>query len=128
MRRIILILLTLVLAPSVATASWYRCAYDGTIRSVCCCPTKPDQHKKNAPPPDTSLRAACCCTVIQATSNAREIEASTPAQSKLAPMALAVPTVVAPRPAPILAVALDRPRAQGDPPDTLFTRRCLLLL
>jgi hypothetical protein len=30
--------------------------------------------------------------------------------------------------ASIPCVGLDRPRAQGDPPDTLFARRCSLLL
>ena len=33
-RRIVLILLLLVVTPSMATASWYRCAYDGVTRSA----------------------------------------------------------------------------------------------
>ena len=57
MRRVVVILLTLVLVPSLATASWYRCAFDGKTRAVCCCPTKPDPQNK-APAQDASVRAA----------------------------------------------------------------------
>jgi hypothetical protein len=127
-RRIVVILLTLVLAPSIATASWYRCAYDGKIRSACCCPTKPDPHEKKTPPPDASVRAACCCTVTHITSRAPAAQANPLPSVDAVPTALAAAAVVAPSRAPAVAVTLDRPRAQGDPPDTLFARRCSLLL
>jgi hypothetical protein len=126
-RRIALVLLTLVLVPSMATASWYRCAYDGVSRSACCCPTRADQQKK-APAPDTSVRAAGCCAVTHVTSRVPEGAVSTAASIHIEPAALSVPgLVLMPRFVPT-AVALDRPRAQGDPPDTLFARRCSLLL
>ena|ERR1041385_8455394 len=127
-RRIALILLILVVAPSMATASWYRCAYDGVVRSACCCPTKADPHKKKAPAPDPSMRAACCCTVTYITSRAPDGERNAAAALDMAPTALSVASVVAAPRVACAAVAIDRPRAQGDPPDTLFARRCSLLL
>ena len=129
-RRVVLILLSLVLVPSVATASWYRCAYDGMTRAVCCCPMKPNQHNqhKKTPAQDASVRAACCCTVTQVASRAPTAEANPPASINIAPTTLAVPTTIDPPRAPLRVVSIDRPRAQGDPPDTLFARRCSFLL
>jgi len=127
-RRVVLILLTLVLVPSIATASWYRCAYDGNTRSACCCPTKADPHKKKAPAQDASVRAACCCTVTHVTSRALDGEASVPPSIDSPATALAAPSQIVGPQASIPCVALDRPRAQGDPPDSLFARRCSLLL
>jgi hypothetical protein len=46
----------------------------------------------------------------------------------VAPLALAVEHPVEPTPRFAGLLAIDRPRALGDPPDTLFARRCLLLL
>ena len=127
MRRVVVILLTLVLVPSLATASWYRCAFDGKTRAVCCCPTKPDPQNK-APAQDASVRAACCCTVTHVTVRAVDAEVKAPASTHVAPTALSVPTMVALPRVNLAAVVLDRPRAHGDPPDTLFSRRCSLLL
>lgn len=128
MRRIVLILLTVVLTPSIATATWYRCAHDGVIRSACCCPGKREPQQKKSPAPEASVRAACCCTVTHVTTRAVDGEARTAASIHVEPMVLAAPAIVAlPRIAPA-AAALDRPRAQGDPPDTLLARRCSLLL
>jgi hypothetical protein len=127
-RRVVLILLTLLLVPSVASASWYRCAYDGKTRSVCCCPTKADPHQKKTPAQDASLRPACCCTVTHITSRALDGEARALPSIDSSPTALnAPPQIFAPQ-ALIPCMALGRPRAQGDPPDTLFARRCSLLL
>ena len=128
MRRVVLVLLMLVLVPSIATASWYRCAYDGKTRSACCCPTKPDPHGKKAPAQDASMRAACCCTVTHTTSRALDRKVSASPSIDGPPTALAAsPQIFAPQVA-IPRVVLVRPRAQADPPDTLFARRCSLLL
>jgi hypothetical protein len=127
-RRVVLVLLTLILVPSIAAASWYRCAYDGKTRSACCCPTKADPHTKKTPAQDASMRAACCCTVTHVTSRALDREASASPSIDGAPTALAAsPQIFAPQ-AAIPCLAPVRPRAQGDPPDTLFARRCSLLL
>jgi len=127
-RRAALILLVLILTPSMATASWYRCAYDGTVRSACCCPAKHGPREKG-PAHAPSLRAACCCTVTHITPRDPTSGASPPASIGVPALAVAV-TVDAPRPSPasVASVAIDRPRAQGDPPVTLFARRCSLLL
>jgi hypothetical protein len=127
-RRVVLVLLTLVLVPSIATASWYRCAYDGKTRSACCCPANADPHNKKTPAQDASMRAACCCTVTHMTSRALDRKASdspsvdSPRTALVAPLQICAPQAAIPR------VVLDRPRAQADPPDTLFARRCSLLL
>jgi hypothetical protein len=126
--RILAILLTLALAPSMATASWYRCAYDGVIRSACCCPARPAQGKKQAPAPVPSVRAACCCTVTQVTSRAPDAESKAAAAIRPDPAVCAVTSAMAAPRIARVAVAIDRPRALGDPPDTLFARRCSLLL
>src|SRR5678815_3684533 len=120
--------LTLVLAPSITAASWYRCAYDGVSRSACCCPTKPDPQSNKAPAPNTSMRAACCCTVTHVASRAPEAAAKAAAPIQVSPSVVAAPAIVTRPRVALAAVALDRPRAHGDPPDTLFARRCSLLL
>jgi hypothetical protein len=126
-RRIVLILL-LVLMPSTATASWYRCAYDGVTRSACCCPTSKHKARQKAPVPSTSVRAACCCTVTEVTSAAPETRASEAMVIDSAPPVLAVEQAVTPSRGPDRIASIDRPRAQWDPPDTLFARHCSLLL
>lgn len=128
MHRIIAILLTLALAPSMATASWYRCAYDGVIRSACCCPAGPAHDKKQAPAPVPSVRSACCCTVSQVTTRAPDGASTAAAGVRPDPAPCAVVSAVAVPRIVRATVAIDRPRALGDPPDTLFARRCSLLL
>lgn len=125
-RRIVLVLLALVLVPSMATASWYRCTLDGTTRSVCCCPARQAPAKK-APAPEASLRAACCCTVTHITSRASAAEVHPPV-SVAPPPAVLLPVAVVPPQPSLRGVPVDRPCAQGDPPDTLLARRCSLLL
>jgi hypothetical protein len=44
------------------------------------------------------------------------------------PVALAIAPAIAAAPGTAQAAWLARLRAQGDPPDTLFARRCSLLL
>lgn len=128
MHRILAILLTLALAPSTATASWYRCAYDGVIRSACCCPARPAQNKKQAPAPVPSVRSACCCTVTQVAARAPDAESKAWAAVRPDPTVCVVASAMAVPRIARAAVAIDRPRALGDPPDTLFARRCSLLL
>jgi hypothetical protein len=125
-RRVVLILLALVLVPSTAMASWYQCAYDGVTRSACCCPT--NTHQQKTPAQDTSVRAACCCTITRFTSTAPTVRANQPMSVDVAPVALVVVFTLAPPRTVGGMVSIDRPRAQGDPPDTLFARRCSLLL
>jgi hypothetical protein len=127
-RRLVL-LLVLVLIPSTATASLYRCTYDGVTRSACCCPTSTRQPKHKAPAQDTSLRVACCCTIAQITSAAlAATQLSEPLSIDSAPVVRPVERVHVPSRGPSRLASIDRPRAQGDPPDTLFARRCSLLL
>jgi hypothetical protein len=128
MRRVVVIVLALVLAPSMATASWYRCAYDGTVRSACCCPAKHDRQQDKAPAQDASVRATCCCTVTHVTPRAPTAEANPPSSSTIHLAALAVAAAVGPPRRSLASAPIDRPRAQGDPPATLYARRCLLLL
>lgn len=128
-RRVVLVLLALALAPSTATASWYRCAYDGVTRSACCCPGRAHGAKAKHPASQPSLRAACCCTVTQVTRAAPPGRTGdvTPAPSiDGAAVTVAVWLPLAP-PGRGAVAAAARPRAQ-DPPDTLFHRRCSLLL
>jgi hypothetical protein len=126
-RRVVVFLLALVLVPSLATASWYRCALDGKTRAVCCCPARSDSPRK--PPADhAALREACCCTVLQIAAQASTGDAAPAASIGPGPAAPVMPAAL---PAPRVGLALaslDRPRALGDPPDTLFARRCSLLL
>lgn len=129
MRRVVPILLVLVLVPSSVAASWYTCRYDNVTRSACCCPARDDQAKPRPPAQEARLREACCCTVTQA-AGAPAMERTS---SSSAPLALDLPavTLAVARPVPVSSaragVALARPRAL-DPPDTLFSRRCSLLL
>jgi hypothetical protein len=127
MRRIVLMLL-LVVMPSTATASWYHCAYDGVTRSACCCPTNTHQAKQKAPVDGTSVRATCCCTITEITTAASATCTSEPMAIDGAPQVLAVEHAVVPSRDPDRVVFIDRPRALGDPPITLFARRCSLLL
>jgi hypothetical protein len=127
LRRAVLVLLVLVLVPSTAMASWYRCAYDGVARAACCCPTTRDWTKHRAPAPEASLRAACCCTTTQVgaaapdrTRSSISLDLSTP---PLAPVIAAA--AAAPRPRAIASLA--RSRVHG-PPDTLLARHCSLVL
>jgi hypothetical protein len=126
-RRVALILLAVVLMPSMATAAWYRCAFDGRTRSVCCCPMTPGQRQK-APIHEVALREACCCTITQVASRTPTAQNHAPAPLAPPPATAAIATAVAPPPAPPPLAALDRPRAQGDPPASLLARRCSLLL
>lgn len=135
MRRVVPILLVLFLVPSSVAASWYTCMYDKVTRSACCCATRDDASNQPAQPeqrpagPETVLRAACCCTVTHV--------ASAPAMDRVNPsltsasidappvvLAIAAPVPVPPSRA---TAPIARPCAQ-DPPGTLFSRRCLLLL
>jgi hypothetical protein len=125
-RRVVVILLALVLVPSVAAASWYRCEVDRATRAACCCPTEQDRQPQKTPAQDASIRAASCCTFTQDTTAVPTIRASQPASIDVHPPALAV--VFTPPRASGKVALLDRPRAQGDPPDSLYARRCSLLL
>lgn len=128
-RRVVLVLLALALAPSTATASWYRCAYDGVIRSVCCCAGSARGAKAKRPAAQPSLRAACCCTVshVAAAAPAGRTGDVTSALS-IDGAAVMAASWVALAPAGRGAVAaVARPRGL-DPPDTLFHRHCSLLL
>jgi hypothetical protein len=127
-RRVVLILFVLVLTPSIATASWYRCAYDGTTRSACCCPADAHRHEHKAPDTNPSVRAACCCTVTQVTTTAPTCGSIQSTSFDIQPPPTVVAFEIAPVRAPVEIVSVDRPRAQGDPPDTLLARRCSLLL
>jgi hypothetical protein len=128
-RRVLPVLLALILMPSIAMASWYRCEYDGTTRTSCCCPTSTHQPTQKAPPQSTSLKAACCCTVTQVSRAEPTVRAhQAGAIDELVPLVFAVEHPVEPTPRLAGVLAIDRPRALGDPPDTLFARRCLLLL
>jgi hypothetical protein len=127
-RRVFPVLLALILVPSIAMASWYRCEYDGTTRTSCCCPTSTHQLKQKAPPQSTSLRAACCCTVIQVSSAEPSVRDHQLASiDDVAPPVLTVEHLIDPASRFAGRLAVDRPRALGDPPDTLFARRCSLL-
>ena len=127
-RRVVLILFVLVLTPSIATASWYRCAFDGATRSSCCCPAKAHPHENKAPDPQPSMRAACCCTITQVTTTAPAAQSIPSVTHAIQPPSLVVAfELVAPR-APVEIPSIDRPRAQGDPPDTLLARHCSMLL
>jgi hypothetical protein len=127
-RRVVVILLALVLVPSVTAAPWYRCEVDRATRAACCCPTEQDRQPQNTPAQDASIRAASCCTVTQDTTAVPTIRASQPTSIDVHPPALAVVFTVVPPRAPGKVGLLDRPRAQGDPPASLYARRCSLLL
>ena len=128
MRRVVVILLALVLAPSMATASWYRCAYDGMVRSACCYLAKQERQRDRAPAQDASVRATCCCTVTHVAVRAPTAQTSPPASISIHPAALAVAAAVGPARRSLASAPIGRPRAQGDPPATLYARRCSLLL
>jgi len=122
-------LLVLALVPSSVTASWYTCMYDRVTRSACCCPTQEDQPKQSPAAPEPILRAACCCTVTQVASATPIDRASQPGASAsldVTPVTLAV-TVAAPARSTCAVVPVARPRTH-DPPETLLSRRCSLLL
>ncbi|MEO7736149.1 MAG: hypothetical protein ABIY55_34645 [Kofleriaceae bacterium] len=130
MRRVFVFLLALVLMPSLAKASTYRCNLDDIIRSECCCPAaKPagaprNSHDSSAP----SVRAACCCTVTHSMS-VQSDRSSTPTSFEFHPQLVATLVALAPVRATTRArPVVDRPRAQGDPPASLFARRCQLLI
>jgi hypothetical protein len=128
-RRVVLVLLALALAPSTATASWYRCAYDGVVRAACCCAGRADGANAKRPAAQASLRAACCCTVTQVTRAAppgRTGDVTSAPSIDGAAVTVASWLPLAP-PGRGAVAAIARPRAQ-DPPDTLFHRRCSLLL
>lgn len=127
MRRAVLILLAVVLAWPIATASWYRCASDGAIRAECCCPAGA-RHRDRAPAQEASLRAAHCCTITQTASTVPAVRADRPAQIDIDPPIPVVAFAATVPPAPAAVASGVRPRAQGDPPDSLFARRCSLLL
>jgi len=128
-RRVVLVLLALALAPSTATASWYRCAYDGVIRSACCCAGRAHGAKANRSASQPSLRAACCCTVTHVTAAAATGRTGdvTSALSIDGAAVMAASWVALALPGRGAVAAVARPRAL-DPPDTLFHRRCSLLL
>jgi hypothetical protein len=122
-------LLVLFLVPSSAAASWYTCMYDNVTRSKCCCSAKNDQSKQNPAAPEAVLRAACCCTVTHVARAApmdRANPSATSVSIDVTPVAFAV-TAPVPAPSSRVRVPMARPRAL-DPPDTLLSRRCLLLL
>lgn len=129
MRRVVLILLALAVVPSTATASWYRCAYDGVVRAACCCAGRVDGAKAKRPAAQPALRAACCCTVTQVTRAAAPGRTGdvTPAPSLDGAAVTVAAWLPMAAPARGAVAAMARPRAQ-DPPDTLFLRRCSLLL
>jgi hypothetical protein len=126
LRRAVLILLALVLVPSMATATSYRCMYDGVTRSACCCPAEP-RHEE-APAGELVLRAACCCTVAQATLAARSVGTTPDAQlhPAIAPIAVTVAPAFAATLASVTVIA--RPHAPRGPPSSLLAHRCSLLL
>src|SRR5262245_37970383 len=128
-RRVVPILLVLFLVPSSAAASWYTCMYDNVTRSACCCPTKNDQSRQRPAVAETVLRAACCCTVTQVASAApldRASQSVTSVSIDVTPVILAV-AVAVPTTSSRAELPLARARAQ-DPPDTLLSRHCSLLL
>jgi hypothetical protein len=123
--RVIAILLAVVLVPSLAMATGYRCSGDGAVRASCCCPAESSHDR--TPPTDTFVDSACCCEVIQAAPvSQRVIAHATPkTPSQLAAVATA-PQPVAP---PLRTAQREaRPRWRGGPPDPLFVRHCSLLL
>jgi hypothetical protein len=131
-RRVFTVLLALVLVPSIAMASWYRCELDGETRETCCCPRSPQEQqdqKDGSAPENASLSEAGCCTVIQVASADPTVRDQPPASIEgVPPPVLAVARAIEPPPRVAAVVAVDRPRALGDPPDTLLSRRCSLLL
>jgi len=125
-RRVFPILLALVLVPFTATASWYRCAYDGVTRSTCCCPTDKSESKQSPTQTNAAWKEACCCTVTHAMTAAPADRASQSASIDMSPMSITTALAI---PDPLFC-AIDPPaRSRApDPPDTLFSRRCSLLL
>ena len=116
-----------------AMASLYRCAYDGITRTSCCCSSGSTQHRKPAAAPDAaSLRSTGCCTITQGTAPASTARADELMPVDGHPVAVPIALAIAPAITAARRVAeitwLVRARAQGDPPDTLFARRCSLLL
>jgi len=126
MRRVVLILLVLALAPAPASASasWYRCAFDGVMRAACCCPAA-----HAAKPRTPALRAACCCTVTQITRGVPPGRAADAVGAAFAPAIAAAPAPWLLHAAPRLPATPPLARPRGlDPPDTLLSRCCALLL
>lgn len=74
------------------------------------------------------MRSTCCCTVTQATTIAPTARANEMMSIDIHPLAVAVAFTIAPAPHTAEVISVAWPRAQGDPPDTLFARRCSLLL
>jgi hypothetical protein len=125
-RRVVVFLLALALAPSVATAARYQCAYDGATRSQCCCTTP--THHDDTPEQAPTARAACCCKVIQSAPVVRSAW-SDPTPFELHAFIARIAVTILPVYAPsVTSTVVDRPRAQGDPPSSLFARHCSLLL
>jgi len=128
-RRVFTVLLALILLPSIAMVSWYRCESDQELREACCCPGSSHDPKDRSAPQDTSLTEACCCTVIQIASADPTVRDQPPASVvHAAPLLVAIPHAVVPAPQVVRVTEIIRPRALGDPPDSLFSRRCSLLL
>jgi len=125
-RRVYAILLAVVLMPSVAMATWYRCAEDGTMRASCCCAAERSRDK--APSPDTSIKSACCCDVIQSASAADGDRMTTRTAPDLPPVLVAIAMPAAPLFVPVHTAHRERPPRYGGPPDPLFVRHCSLLL
>lgn len=128
MRRIIpIVLALLVLLPTVAqAAAWYRCTYDGRVRSRCCCPAEKVRHDHGGP---AGMRALGCCKV------------TTPTVPDAPPRELAPVATHAPAPPAVIVVAasdVPDPRAlrivhataivPTGPPEPIFARNCTLLL
>jgi hypothetical protein len=125
-RRVVIFLLALVLAPSIATAARYRCTYDQVVRSECCCPAV--ARHGEAPEPIAAVRAACCCTILEGAPAVRATWADpTPLElhAFVVPAVVTIAKVAAPT---IASPVVDRPRVQRAPPDSLFARFCSLLL
>jgi hypothetical protein len=125
LRRVVLIVLALVIVPSIAMATSYRCMYDGVSRAACCCVAK--SHGSAGPARGPAFRAACCCEVTQATAASRAV-GTTASELPLfvAPVAVAVvSSFVAPS---VPTAAIARPCEQRGPPSSLLARRCSLLL
>jgi hypothetical protein len=130
-RKVFVLLLALVLMPSIVMASTYRCRIDGTARSECCCPAPkhaPSHDRRGNDSTTPSMKAACCCTITHSESTASD-RGSMPSSFEFHPQIVATTYVFTPFAATTRSVPLlDRPRAQGDPPISLFSLRCSLLI
>lgn len=130
MRRVIILLLALILVPSIAVATLFQCGVDGKMRTACCCSDGQLAHKDPAPQP-ASVQDPGCCTVIPAPNVEPSVRAhhATSSDDVVPPMLVVeLPGAPACPPPGARAPIVDRLRALGDPPDTLFARRCSLLL